>query len=83
MDMDKELICGYVLHIAASCKKICEAFPKENEYILKHVAAASLHMALFMRDFHEITYDTKICSSKEDEQRFFNECGCGLFNKDQ
>lgn len=79
-DIDKELVADLSVKISHLHKCICGLFPKENEHILKHLAASAIHMGLFMRDFYEIMNDDKIDNDKKSENEFFDECGCD-FNK--
>ncbi len=64
------------MDIAGKFRKILELFPKENEHILKHLAASSIHMAMFMRDLHDISIGDKSPRNEQIENKFLNDCGC-------
>lgn len=76
--MNNDLICKYALEISELLKKISTLFPKENEYILKHLAASSIHLTMFLRDFSEITLDEKCSKDLTEEEIFLEECGCDM-----
>jgi hypothetical protein len=77
-EIDSELLCKLVLEIGEIHKKIVKIFPEENEEILKHLAASSIHMVFFMRDFHDVLKGTKTNGDKDLETKFLKDCGCDL-----
>lgn len=78
--INTKLLNKISLEITERYKLILELFPKENEHILRHLAASSIHMAFFMRDLAEISTGESMGVSKEEENKFINTCGCD-FNK--
>lgn len=78
--IEQELLISTILEISSRMRIIAEIFPKENEHILKHFAAASIHLAFFMRDIHSIVMDKKINNEEysEMENKFLDECGCNF-----
>lgn len=81
LKIDNATLAKLVLEITERYKKIMKLFPKDNESILKHLAASSIHMAFFMRDIHDITQGVKTNIEKGLEERFVNECGCDFKDK--
>ena len=74
--IDYNKIANISLEIARLTREIIEIFPKENEPMLKHLAASSIHMAFFARDLLEIKNGEKIGINRSLEQDFLNSCGC-------
>jgi hypothetical protein len=74
-NIDPHFIAKKVLDISKGFQIIKDNFPKENERILKHLAAASIHMALFMKDFYEISEGEKLMN-RDVEEDFLSKCGC-------
>jgi hypothetical protein len=74
-EFDEVLIASIVLEINEKFKRITPMIPKEKEHLLKNLAAAAIHVALFMRD---LAFDEKTPTSKHEEV-FLNECGCEEF----
>lgn len=73
--IDFELVASLALEIGDRFKLITEYFPNDNEDLLKNLAAASIHTALFIRDLSDYHDGRKTNLGKEEEQ-FLNECGC-------
>ena len=73
--LDLELISALTLVMSDRLKIILDLIPKQKEYLLKHLASASIHLAFFMRDMLE-DIDGKKSPMIENEQQFMNECGC-------
>jgi hypothetical protein len=76
-----ELICTALLEISSKLKHIASLFPKENEHILKHLAASSIHLSLFARDFHDISMGKKTNLDPESIEQFLKSCGCDIDNR--
>jgi len=64
-------------------KKITEIPPLiDKEKLLKHLAAASIHITFFMNDLYEdIEGYEPFAIDKELEKIFIEECGCNLNKK--
>lgn len=78
-----DLIVSLTNEITDRYNSIIKIFPQENEELLRHLAAASIHTALFFRDIaiylHKFSKDGS--NINEDELKiFYNACGCDLFN---
>lgn len=80
MKPDGKLIGSIMLEITDRIKLINRIFPKENEKLLKHLAAGSIHLAFFVRDVYDYLENEKTSSDENSENRFLEECGCD-FNK--
>lgn len=76
--IDLELIGNACLKIGTLHRTIMEAFPKENESLLKHLAASSIHLAMFTQDLASIVHGHKIEINKELTDKFLKECGCNI-----
>lgn len=76
------IICDALIEIGEKHKMIANLFPKENEHILKHLAAAAIHISLFARDFHDITMGVKTSLDNESIEQFLKKCGCDFHKKD-
>jgi hypothetical protein len=76
--IDVELIHNCALEIGILHRKIMNAFPQENELILKHLSASAIHMALFMTDFLSILTNEKLVADKKTEDIFLKDCGCNM-----
>jgi hypothetical protein len=79
---DTDLILKLVLEIKDSFNCLLDILPTVNEDILKHIAASSIHLSLFMRDFHDLIIGKKTDIDPKLEKQFLEECGCD-FNKDK
>ncbi len=75
-----EMISCIVLEMSDRCKVILNLFPKDKkkEKLLRHLAAASVHLLYFMRDITNNNNGIiKISEEyKKEEKLFLNECGC-------
>ncbi len=78
-EIDIEKIGEITLELTSRFQRICSLFPRENQHILRHLAAASIHTAFFMRDLTDLL-EGKKSKGIEKEDKFLNECGCD-FNK--
>ena len=76
-ETDLELICTLVLDIKNRHESILKIFPKEEEHLLKHLAASSVHVALFTRDLAEHVTKRNIISP-EIVKLFTDKCGCNF-----
>lgn len=76
LQIDKKLVAKYILEINKKNKLIAQLFSEDNEHILKHLAAASIHMNFFARDLYEIIEGVKIDNDSNLENEFFDKCGC-------
>lgn len=76
--MFDDRIYKIILEITDRLKIINDIFPEGNEHILKHLAASSIHIALFLRDLSEISFDKKENYDKHKEDKFLEYCGCNF-----
>ena len=53
-----------MLEITDRIKLINRIFPKENEKLLKHLAAGSIHLAFFERDVYDYLENEKTSSDE-------------------
>lgn len=81
MEIDSKKIAKLALEITARYKHIKDIFPKGNDLILKHLAASSIHMALFMKEFYEILEGDKLDFDDRKLNKFLEECGCNMNGK--
>lgn len=75
-DIDVIKLTTIAKEITDRYKLITNLFPKDNNNILKHLSASSIHMALFMINFHDIYMDKKNNMLDEAIDKFLNSCGC-------
>ena len=61
--------------------KIKDQFPPDNEFMLRHLAAASIHLSFFMRDLFEVLSGDKTVRCDKHEQQFIEQCGCDYKEK--
>lgn len=77
-NIDVELIAKLSSEISDRYKKIVNLFPDGNSEILKHLAASSIHMALFMQAFYDIHKGIKTKMDDKTINKFLEECGCNF-----
>lgn len=80
---DTEAVAVVMMEIAARFKTILNLFPKEmgeDEILLRHLAATSIHAAFFTRDIYNYL-ESKPMETEDYEKEFVNRCGCD-FNKE-
>lgn len=63
------------MEITPRIKAIQNIFNKENEFLLKDLASASIHLAFFIREILNNSNGDKTESS-DIEAKFLDECGC-------
>ena len=81
--IDYEAISVLLLEITDRIKLIEKIFPITEEPLLKHFAAAAIHLALFSKEIYEHSSKGSISVESELMQRFLDECGCkGLIKND-
>lgn len=61
--------------------KIKDQFPPQNEFMLRHLAAAAIHMNFFVRDLYEVMNGEKMGDLDEYEKKFVDNCGCDYKDK--
>ena len=83
--IDKELVAAVTLEITDRYKLLLTLIPKElnREVFLKHLAAASIHTAMFLRDFYDYIEGKKITAPDKNEMEFIDNCGCDMKEKDE
>lgn len=75
--IDMEAIVACCSEIRDRVKLIGTIFPKDKEFLLNHLAAAQIHIALFMKDLYG--YLTDQSENFPEELRFLENCGCKDF----
>jgi hypothetical protein len=79
---DIEMLIAISQEMADRFKLIITIFPDEDKYqhLLKNVAAASIHMALFAQDLVGNEDGTKCYTpeSKDKINKFLDQCGCKI-----
>ncbi len=75
--IDYDAISVLLLEINDRIKLIQKIFPKDKEQLLKHFAAAAIHMTLFASDLFENrdNGESKLCKSNL-LKTFLDQCGC-------
>lgn len=82
-EIDYECLISIILEISDRIQLINRTLiPKEKEPVIQHLAAASIHIALFMQD----TYTDK--EGKENinasyMEEFLKKCGCDYLKKNE
>lgn len=76
--LDMEAIAAVSTAITRRIKTIISLFPQEEKYefLLRHLAAAAIHLGLFMRDLTDYLEGNNSRLPLKDEEKFLNECGC-------
>ncbi len=77
-ELDLEMMLSLTELIKDRIMLIMKVFPKSDDYefLLKHLAAASIHMCFFARDLFDFTEGIPIKESDDNEKMFLEECGC-------
>jgi hypothetical protein len=70
-----EIVCLLANEMSARCQKITEYIPDEKDHLLRHIASASVHLALFAKDILNDIRNTKE-DIPEIVKKFLNDCGC-------
>ncbi len=79
--IDYKILTALTLEINDRIKLINTTFPKDKEILLKHLAAASIHLALFMKGIY--TDKEGLHPESEDYlEDFLNNCGCNYERMD-
>ncbi len=83
IQFDQDLLAAVSLEIADRFTLLTKLFPKDipldDQVIIKHLAACSIHLALFMKDIHQHLTDQKIDISSH-MKKFLEQCGCDFNN---
>lgn len=76
--IDAEIIASLMLEISDRINLTLKMIPnnEDNNQILKHLAAASIHVALFMKDVHDFTVNKKTEIKEDYIKKFLESCGC-------
>ena len=76
-NIDTKKIAHVALEINDRVKLITRIFAKDKklEPLLRNLAAASIHMAFFMRDIYDHIEGNETVKI-DNEDQFLNECGC-------
>lgn len=83
-EIDYECLASLVLEIGDRVKLISSTLiPKDKELVIQHLAAASIHLALFMQDVYT-DKEGKENINHSYMQEFLKKCGCNhLVNKNE
>lgn len=80
--MNYEEILDMCAQINECHQKISNSFPYEKQEILKHIAASSIHLTLFLHDFCPEIKNIKPKRLNPIINEFLEKCGCSeLLNK--
>lgn len=77
---DRDKLISLTKEISHLSIKICNLFSAENQYILKHLAASQIHLALFMKDLAAISLGEEINIDEALLKTFLKECDCNIPN---
>lgn len=81
----RKLNTDFISRTATQCgelfTRIKDQFPPDNEFMLRHLAAASIHLNFFMRDLFEVLSGDKTVRCDKHEQQFVEQCGCDYKEK--
>lgn len=72
----EEEIATLTLEISNRLGIISKTFDDRNDPILKNLAAAAIHLTMFMRDFYNSITDEKLDINETLDNEFLEECGC-------
>jgi hypothetical protein len=77
-NLDVQAISAILLGMNARTKTIISIFPKDKKYefLLRNLASAAIHLGLFARDLNNYCEGNEPVKPYNDEEKFFNECGC-------
>lgn len=67
--------------VGSLLRKIDDQFPPGNEFMLRHLGAASIHLNFFMRDLFEVLSGDKSIRCDKHEKQFVEQCGCDYKEK--
>ncbi len=70
------IVSELCIQITEKIKSISSKFNDDNQFLLKHCAAAAIHMSFFTRDILQNAKDTVFDELNEAEEKFLNKCGC-------
>lgn len=73
--IDYENIALSAKEISGLYKKISGCVPKEENMLLQHIAACSIHLSFFLKDVHNHQTGTD-CKIDPDVKNFLDICGC-------
>ncbi len=75
-EIDYEAMSALMLEISDRIRLLEKIFPRDKEFICKHLAGASIHFALFARDMVRDQKGFTSASLDKMERKFLEECGC-------
>ena len=76
-EIDYDCLSSLILEINDRIKLITTTLiPLDKEYIIKNLASASIHIALFMQDICEYKLGIKDNKDYKIINKFLQECGC-------
>ncbi len=80
-EKDIELVLSMIRDMGNRCKLIMNLIPNESGETLRHLAASTIHLVIFMKDF-----DCFINNKKHKEIgeviEFLENCGCDFYKKE-
>ncbi len=74
--LDYDAIASLSLDINKLIGLIVESVPNDNNELLRHLASASIHIALFMQDVCSYKETKEIHKLTKLQQSFLDNCGC-------
>lgn len=80
-EIDLDMIGAVILEINDRLKLLLNIYPKDKnkEFLLKNLAAASIHITFFVRDlYNHENKQEKTNINEELESEFLKECGCNM-----
>lgn len=73
---DPQIIAALILEINSRMQLLHQFFTAKEEFLLKDLASASIHLSMFIRSVVEYHYGEEISKDKKLEEKFLRECGC-------
>lgn len=74
--IDFTKVADMCLVITDLTKIIALMFPKDEEYLLKNLASAAIHISMFSRDLVNHISKRELLTPCTDENKFLQKCGC-------
>lgn len=75
-EIDYEKFYHLSLDLTQTIKELCKIIPDDKQVLLKHLASASIHAAIFTRDILCHKEGKKYVPDGFSEQFFADSCGC-------
>lgn len=78
-----DLMVEEILKIQKSYELVAFLMKEEKQDILKHIAAASIHIIFFMNDVYEYIEKDEIVLDDKYKELFLENCGCNKFKENK